>query len=235
VSVNGVLYRPIETGAASERPELESLRAARFAARADRTDSTTGYCAGTLIRTDAGDIPVQRLAIGDRVITLSGAAEPIQWIGRRSYTVRFMRPSQRPIVFRAGSLGDGIPRRDLRVSPSHCMLMGGILVPAAALVNGLTIVRDKDCRRVDYVHVELAEHRAIWAEGALSETFVDEDQSRLMFHNASEFAELYPDAPRPSASCAPRVDRGYLLDVIRSGLAKRTMAVGFKSELAKLN
>ena len=226
---NGAFDRPLEAVTAHPAaPGLAMPRATRLPERTDRTDSTPGYCAGTLILTDAGETPVERLAIGDRVISLSGEAEPIRWIGRRSYTVRFMRPQQRPIMFHPGSLGEGVPRRALRVSPRQGMLMGGILVPAAVLVNALTIVRDRDCRRVDYVHVELAEHRAIWAEGAPSETFVDEDDCRLMFHNADEFAELYPGAVKPGAFCAPRVDRGYLLEVIRSGLAKRAIAVGFK-------
>jgi hypothetical protein len=229
VPPTGRLDRRLDAATAHPAPLRPNARVAPpIFGRPDRTNSTAGYCAGTLILTDAGEVPVETLAIGDRVITLSGAAEPILWIGRRSYTVRFMRPSQRPIIFHAGSLGDGCPRRALRVSPQHAMLMGGILVPAFALVNGLTIVRDRDCRRVDYLHVELAEHRAILAEGATGETFVDEDDSRIMFHNAAEFTKLYPQAAKPCMSFAPRVDRGYLLDVIRSGLAKRTLAVGFK-------
>ena len=188
------------------------------------------YCAGTLILTAAGEVPVELLSIGDPVVTLSGAAEPIRWIGRRSYSVRFLRPAQRPIIFRAGSLGGSSPKRDLRVSPDHAMLVGGLLVPAGALTNGSTIVRDRDCRRVDYLHVELAEHRIIYAEGAPSETFVDDD-NRLMFQNAGEFDQLYPGISKHKGFCAPRVEGGYLLDVIRRGLAHRAKAsVGFMDE-----
>ena len=184
------------------------------------------YCMGTQLLTDRGEVPIEDLAIGDMLVTLAGEPEPIRWIGRQSYGVRCLRPAQRPIVFRAGSLGDDTPRRDLRVSPQHAMLMGGILVPAVALLNGVTITRDYTCRRVDYIHVELAEHRVIWAEGAPSETFFDDgDGSRELFENADEYARLYPQAPRPSAFCAPRVENGYLLDVIRKGLATRTVAL----------
>ncbi len=193
------------------------------AAASSVNDSVACYCVGTLILTQEGEVPVELLSIGDRVVTLSGEAEPIRWIGRRSYSVRFLRPAQRPIIFRKGSLGEGIPKRDLRVSPGHAMLVGGLLVPAAALTNGSTIVRDRDCRRVDYLHVELAEHRVIWAEGAPSETFVDDD-NRMMFQNAGEYAWLYPGITKHKGFCAPRVEGGYLLEVIRRGLARRAKA-----------
>ena len=43
--------------------------------------------------------------------------------------------------------------------------------------------------RVSYFHIELETHDVIFAEGAPSETFID-DNSRGMFHNAHEFALL---------------------------------------------
>ncbi len=51
-------------------------------------------------------------------------------------------------------------------------------------------------------------------------------QSRLLFHNASEYDALYPEAPRPSGFCAPRVEDGYLLEEIRVqlGAMQRSMS-----------
>ncbi len=178
------------------------------------------YCPGTLIRTEHGEVAVEKLQIGDRVPTINGGLQPIRWIGTRSYGGRFLAGHDclLPIRIRAGALGDGLPVRDLLVSPKHAMLLDGVLVAAELLVNGITIIKEHGLTRVDYVHVELAEHDAVWAEGTPSETFVD-DESRGMFNNADTFAQLYPCVQAPVLYCAPRVTDGFKLHAIRARLS----------------
>ena len=98
------------------------------------------------------------------------------------------------------------------------MFIDGLLIPARHLVNGSTITREHEVTRVDYFHIELDTHDVILAEGATSETFIDDD-NRGMFHNAAEYRKLYPNAPEPTRFCAPRVDDGYELETIRQRLA----------------
>lgn len=180
-------------------------------------DGTPCFCRGTLIATDQGEIAVEYLAIGDRVRTASGALRPIRWIGHRSYSGPFVRGNRNvlPIVIRAGALGGGLPQRDLSVSPLHAMALEGVLVPAVCLINGVSIIQAESIDQVTYFHIELETHDILLAEGAPSESFVDDD-SRNMFHNAAEFRALYPDAaPLPAVYCAPRIEEGPVLESIR--------------------
>jgi hypothetical protein len=114
-----------------------------------------------------------------------------------------------------------VPRRDLFVSPLHAMLLDGVLIPASALVNGHSITQPEAVEQVEYFHLELETHDIILAEGAASETFVD-DGSRGMFLNAADYHALYPDAvATPPRYCAPRVEGGELLGTVRRRLIAR--------------
>ncbi|WP_173577336.1 Hint domain-containing protein [Acetobacter fallax] len=183
-------------------------------------DGTPCYCRGTLITTEHGEIPVEQLSIGDHVITAENGPRPIRWIGRRSYSGQFARGNRDilPVVFRKGSLGNNLPTTDLSVSPLHAMFLDGVLVPAVTLVNGTSIVQAECMDEVAYFHIELDSHDLVLANGAPSETFID-DGSRGMFHNAAEYATLYPDAStQPATYCAPRVEHGAGIERIRSRL-----------------
>jgi hypothetical protein len=177
---------------------------------------------GTRIRTPAGERAVETLRIGDVVTTLSGAGKPVRWIGRRHYSQGAVQnPGVLPVRIAAGALAPAMPRRDLWVSPEHAMWIDGALVPAHELVNGASVVRDTAVSEVTYIHLEFDAQEIVFAEGAPSESFVDDD-SRQMFDNAEEFGRLYPDAPRtPAQFCAPRLEEGDALEAIRRRLCAR--------------
>jgi len=182
------------------------------------------YCPGTLIRTARGEKRVEKLKIGDKVMTASGMARPIKWIGRRSYAGRFVmgRKDILPVCIKAGALDENVPKRDLWISPHHAMYLDGVLIEAKDLVNGTSIVQAERVEKIEYYHVELDTHDVIIAEGAPSETYLDDD-NRLLFHNAREYEALYLDeAPAARAQyCAPRLQEGYEVETARQRIALR--------------
>ena len=210
----------IYTLAQVEEVSQVTLTATAFAGATGTIIEIACYCSGTNIHTSEGERSVETLAIGDTVITASGQHRSIRWIGRRSYAGRFLAANRgvQPVRFSAGSLGEGLPHRDLLVSAEHAMFLDGLLIPARCLVNGSTIVQERGLARVDYFHIELDSHDVLLAEGAASESYLDDD-SRGMFHNASEYAVLYPGMPTLGGFCAPKVEEGYQLEAIRRRLA----------------
>jgi fibronectin-binding autotransporter adhesin len=184
---------------------------------------TPCYCPGTLIKTKRGQKKVEKLKIGDQVMTASGVTRPIKWIGKRSYGGRFVmgRKDILPICIKAGALDDNVPHRDLWISPNHAMYLDGVLIEAKDLINGVSVVRAPSVESIEYFHVELETHDVIIAEGALAESFIDDD-SRFLFHNAREYRALYPAAVTTIAQyCAPRLQDGYEVEAVWRRLAAR--------------
>jgi hypothetical protein len=165
------------------------------------------FCAGTRIRTALGEVPVEDLAVGDMLQTVSGAMRPLSWIGRRHYDGRFIGNNHLmlPVRIGAGALAPGVPARDLFLSPGHAVFCGGILVPAWRLINGVTVTQAGQVDEVQYFHLELETHDLILAENCPAESFLD-DGSRAQFQNALGFAGSGPVAPG-----LPRVEHGPVL------------------------
>jgi hypothetical protein len=154
----------------------------------------TCFMAGTRIKTPTGEAAVETLRHGDLVLTADGRSLPVIWLGRQTVSTVF-GDAQRvlPIRIKAGALADNVPARDLLISPDHAILIDGFLAQAAALVNGLSIVRETAVPSIfTYYHVELEEHALILAENTPAETFVD-NADRMRFDNWDEHLALYPE------------------------------------------
>jgi hypothetical protein len=160
------------------------------------------FLASTRIATPAGDVPIERLAVGDMVLTARGGACPIVWIGYRHLDLTLHPTPARvqPILIHAGAFADGVPRRDLFLSPDHAVLRNGALVPARLLVNGASIQRDTGCCAVTYYHVELDAHDLLLAENLPAESYLDTG-NRGWFENAGvPFAAASGLHQRPRAA-----------------------------------
>lgn len=169
------------------------------------------FMEGTHIRTPDGECPVESLRVGDRVLTADGKALPLRWLGRQTVSRSFADPQRSlPVLVRAGAFGEGLPVRDLLVSPSHALYVHGVLAQAGALVNGVSIVRHADVPEVfRYFNIELDEHALILAEGIAAESFVD-NVSREHFDNWEErlalgCCEPIAEMPLPRAKSSRQV------------------------------
>jgi hypothetical protein len=83
------------------------------------------FTPGTRIATPRGEVAVEDLREGDRVITRDNGLQEIRWTGARSLGAGELMaaPNLRPVLIRAGALGHGLPERDMLVSPQHRLLL----------------------------------------------------------------------------------------------------------------
>jgi hypothetical protein len=151
----------------------------------------TCYLPGTRILTTRGELAVEDLKIGDLLPTLSGENVPIKWVGIQQFMGQFATRDASPVRFHVGSLGEGLPKRDLYVSAGHSMNIGDHLVDARLLVNGVTITQHQRSEQIDYYHIDLGEHHCILAEGVWSESYLECNANRESFVNAEEFYDTH--------------------------------------------
>jgi hypothetical protein len=193
------------------------------------------FCLGTLIETDQGQVPVEDLRIGDRVVTQSGATRPIRWIGYRSFDLtRHPAPERvQPIHIAANAFADAVPSRTLRLSPDHAVLLDGLLIPAKLLRNDASIVRETTCKSVTYYHVELDAHDVLLAEGLPAESYLDTG-NRSMFENAGRPLLLHPafdndQVRRERESCMPFAADVTRVEPVHRRLVARAVSLGLTS------
>lgn len=188
------------------------------------------FVKGTLIATIDGPVTVEALSVGDMVITASGAARPVKWIGHMlGRTLFHPRPWEvQPVRVRAHAFGADVPTRDLRLSPGHAAFVDGVLIPVGHLVNGATIIQE-DVAEVHYYHVELDSHDLLVAEGLPCESYLD-DSNRASFANAGTFAELHGrlDPRSWDDACAPMVAGGPQLVAVQQRLLDQAAALGWE-------
>ena len=166
------------------------------------------FVAGTRIRTERGEVPVEQLRVGDRVETRDNGLQPIRWIGNRAVeaTGKFA-----PVVIERGTMGF---HDTLALSPQHRVLVSHhmaellfgedeVLVAAKDLVNECSI-RVCEGGMVEYFHLLFDEHQIIWSEGLQTESFHPGPVTLSGFDDGirDELFSLFPDLD-------PDTGRGY--------------------------
>lgn len=156
------------------------------------------FTPGTLIATAGGDQAVEQLRPGMKVLTRDDGPQEVAWFAARHYGRQALErhANLHPILIPQGALGDGLPRRDLLVSPQHRMLVTSrvarrlfdepeVLVAAKHLCGFGGISTVVPARGVTYLHFMCARHQVVMAEGAPTET---------MFAGRQALAALPADA-----------------------------------------
>ena len=130
-----------------------------------------------------------------------------------------------------GSLGQGLPERDMLVSPNHRLLVANertmlyfeeheVLVAAKHLSNSRTI-RPVDALGVTYVHFMFDRHEVVLANGCWTESFQPGDYSLNGLGNAqrNEIFEIFPELAgvegRKSYTSARRTLKRYEASLLR--------------------
>lgn len=184
------------------------------------------FTPGTLIATPRGEVPVERLAVGDRVITRDDGLQEIRWRSARRMDPGFLvaHPHLRPVLIERGSLGADLPETDMMVSPNHRILVTPdrallhldepeALVAAKHLV-GTHGIRQVDCGGTVYHHVMFDRHQVVLANGAWTESFLPSERLLNGMGNAqrTELLELFPELGRAEGLAAYRPAREVLSD-----------------------
>jgi T5SS/PEP-CTERM-associated repeat protein len=208
-SQNGSVVSVIENGSTLGVLTFSSVTAAQTAANTPGAlvDNALCFLAGTLIRTPSGETPVERLAIGDSLLTASGQSRPVTWIGvGRVLATRGRRNAATPVIVRKGALGPNVPHQDLHVTKGHSLFIDDVLIPVEFLVNHRSILWDDRAQEVSIYHVELESHDVLIANGAPAESYRD-DGNRWLFQNANSG---WGQGPKPA--CAPVLTGGPVVD-----------------------
>ena len=177
------------------------------------------FTRGTRLRTPDGEVPVEDLLPGDRVITRDDGAQPVLWIGHSYLTGARLHvsPELRPIRIRRFALGGEVPDGELLVSPQHRVLVRGaaaralfntdeVLVAAADLIDDQSICVAHSLRGLTYYHLLLARHQVVWANGVPSESFhpAEAELDRIEPTQRDRLLRLFPNLLRdPSRYGAP--------------------------------
>ncbi len=138
-------------------------------------EDVPGFVAGTRILTPAGEVAVEHLQPGDRVITLDHGAQKVRRVTQRTVLARgaFL-----PVEFKPGALANDRP---LLVSQRHRMLLSNplselyfgshqVFARALHLVNQDDVVAANHFKLVTYCHFVFDDHEIVFANGARAES-----------------------------------------------------------------
>ena len=165
------------------------------------------FTPGTMIATPRGEVAAEHLRAGDKIITRDNGIQEIRWVGQKAMGWRDLHVNAhlKPVLITQGSLGNGLPERDMLVSPNHRVLVANdrtalyfdeheVLVAAKHLVSSAGIAAI-DSVGITYIHFMFDRHEVVLSNGAWTESFQPGDYTLKGMGNAqrNEIFDLFPD------------------------------------------
>nr|WP_303966743.1 Hint domain-containing protein [Donghicola eburneus] len=165
------------------------------------------FTPGTVIATPMGERLVEELQVGDRVITRDNGIQRIRWVGAKNVTSQDLQRSAhlRPIMIKAGALGNGLPETDIMVSPNHRMLIANEktslyfeepeVLAAAKHLLGTGGIYEVNVPSTTYIHFMFDRHEVVLSNGCWSESFQPGDYSLkgIGEEQRNEIYDLFPE------------------------------------------
>lgn len=148
-----------------------------------------GFGQGVLVMTQAGELPVDWLALGDRIVTRDHGLQPVLWIGRITIPGDYLaaHPDRAPRQVQPGALGHAVPGEATVLAPATRTLLTGwqvdlhagtpeALAEIGALSDG-EVIRpafspESGPEPVRYTCLLLPRHALVQANGLWAETLL---------------------------------------------------------------
>ncbi|EUK17461.1 Hint domain-containing protein [Commensalibacter papalotli (ex Servin-Garciduenas et al. 2014)] len=139
------------------------------------------FLTGTMIKMGKGDCAVEDIQVGDMVLTYdpqtkTKVKKKVVWVGHQTARVNPKLTDDLagyPVRIVKDAFKKGVPNKDLLITAEHCLFIDGHFIPARMLVNGRSIYYDYSMTSYDYYHIETEDHSVIWADGMLTESYLN--------------------------------------------------------------
>jgi hypothetical protein len=159
------------------------------------------FLRGTRLMAEQGDVAIETVRPGTRLVGRGGVIRTVVWSGcRRLDPSRHPCPAAlQPVRIRRAAVANGVPQRDLLVSPDQVLSLAEGDFRAATLVNGATIRPEPADRAVEYWQIVVDGGGDVLAE-SLSAATLAPGAPRHAFHSTGPLLlHPVPCAPMPSA------------------------------------
>ncbi|MCE2575382.1 Hint domain-containing protein [Komagataeibacter sp. FNDCR2] len=137
------------------------------------------FLSGSMVHTARGEVAIEDVRIGDEVLVPGDGPQvfrPVSWVGSQSATVRpgpYPDEAGYPVRILKDAIAQGVPYKDMLITPEHCLFLEGCFIPVRMLVNNRSIYYDLSITSYTYYHLETAHHSIITVDGVLTESYLD--------------------------------------------------------------